>query len=86
MVSEAVDTIARITAPFLGETMARSAAEAHRVKLDLPDGECDEAGLQALVRKTGLGLNVFVGRAIATSLVAQMEQELLERHLERPAP
>lgn len=75
-VSEVVNAITCIAAPLLGETLARSAVEAQRAKLGLPADELDEQHVRALVHKFGLGLNVFVGRETATSVVAQIESAL----------
>ncbi len=65
--SEASEAIIRVMSPYIGETMARSATEAHCQKLGLAGG---------LLGKLGSGLNIFLGREKAAAVVALARQAL----------
>ena len=75
--SDVVQTIVRVVAPFLGETMARSAAHAHCQKLGIAADQMLPAQAEALIGKVGAGLNVFVGREKASVVVADLRKAIL---------
>jgi hypothetical protein len=72
---EALDTIVRMLSPYLGETMSRAAALAHCQKLGIvvegPDITKEQ--LDALLRRFGQGLNIFVGREKAAVVVGEIQ-------------
>jgi hypothetical protein len=74
--SEVVRTIARVVAPYLGETMARAAAQAHCEKLGIIGDQMQPAQAEALIGKMGAGLNVFVGREKSNVVVAEIRRAL----------
>ena len=74
--SEVVRTIVRVVAPYLGETMARSAAHAHCQKLGISGDHMQPAQAEALIGKMGAGLNVFVGRDKSNVVVAELRRAL----------
>jgi hypothetical protein len=68
---EALRTIVRVVAPYVGETMARSAAAAHCQKLGIgADIRAEE--LEALIARIGSGLNIFLGREKSARVVAEL--------------
>lgn len=69
---DVVSAIAGAIAPYLGETMALSATEAHRAKLGLDASALEPAQVEVLVQRVGLGLNIFVGRDKTAEVVAAM--------------
>jgi hypothetical protein len=75
--SDVVLTIVRVVAPFVGETMARSAAQAHCQKLGISGDRILPAQAEALIGKVGAGLNVFMGRERASAVVAYLRRAIL---------
>jgi hypothetical protein len=73
---EVVQTIVRVVAPYLGETMARSAAHAHCQKLGIRGDRMQPAQAEALIGKVGSGLNVFVGREKSNAMVAELRRAI----------
>jgi hypothetical protein len=68
--SEAVEVIVSVMAPYIGDTMARSAARAHCLKLGVGDTlSADEA--EALLDRLGSGLNIFLGRDRSAEVLAE---------------
>jgi hypothetical protein len=78
---DALDTIVRVVSPYVGETMARSAARAHCQKLGIViDGaEITREQLDALLRKFGQGLNIFIGREKAALVVGEIQAAMAAR-------
>jgi hypothetical protein len=74
--SEAVQTVVKVMAPYIGETMARSATEAHCQKLGIAGGTVGPEQLEALLGKLGGGLNIFLGRDKAASVLAEARKAL----------
>ena len=74
--SDVVQTIVRVVAPYLGETMARSAAHAHCQKLGIDGDQMLSGQAEALIAKMGAGLNVFVGREKASVVVADLRKAI----------
>jgi hypothetical protein len=73
-----VAEVTRLLSPFLGESMARAAIQAHGQKLQLKNGQITAEEAETLVGKLGSGLIVFVGRDKAASLATQMRRTLAE--------
>ncbi len=59
---DALDAIARVLAPYLGENMARAAVRGHAERLGLRGSHPAGADLERLLDALGPGLGVFVGR------------------------
>lgn len=74
--SEAVQVIVEILGPHIGDTMARSATEAHREKLGIAGGSISPEQLEALLGKLSGGLNIFLGRDKAAAAVAEVRRAL----------
>jgi hypothetical protein len=73
--SEAVEVIVKAMAPYIGDTMARSATEAHCQKLGI-SGAMSPEQQEALLGKLGGGLNIFLGREKSASVIAQVRSAL----------
>jgi hypothetical protein len=76
--SETVETMVKVMAPYIGDTLARSATEAHCQKLGIA-GTMSPAELDALLGKIGSGLNIFLGRDKAASVIAEIRGALAAR-------
>ena len=76
LTSEAVSVMVRVIAPYIGDTMARSAAEAHCQKLGVTGGNVTPEQLEALLGRLGGGLNIFLGREKATAVIAEVRRAL----------
>ena len=81
--SEAVEVVVKVMAPHVGETMARSATEAHCQKLGIAGSAVTSEQLDALLGKLGSGLNIFLGRDKSASVVAEARQALVAREAAR---
>ena len=77
--NEAVDVMAKVLAPYIGDTMARSATAAHCQKLGITEGTVSHDQLEALLGKLGGGLNIFLGRDKSASVVAEARSALAAR-------
>lgn len=73
---DAVQVIATVLAPYIGGTMARSAAEAHCRKLDLLDGTIGPDQIDLLLGKLGSGLNIFLGHEKSGGVIAEVRRAL----------
>ena len=78
---DALDTIVRMLSPYVGETMARAAALLHCQKLGIVVEGTDitREQLEALLRKLGQGLNIFVGREKAAAVVGEINAAMAVR-------
>jgi hypothetical protein len=76
--AETVAAVVKVLGPHIGETMARSATEAHCQKLGIAaDGSpVSRDQLDALLAKLGGGLNIFLGRDKAASVIGDVRQAL----------
>jgi hypothetical protein len=74
--SEVLETIQRIVSPVLGENMARTAAQAHCRGLGVNGEQMSPYQLAELIDRMGKGLNVFVGREKAGTVVAELRRAL----------
>jgi len=73
--SEAVDAMVKVMAPYIGDTMARSAIEAHCQKLGIA-ATVSRDQAEALLAKLGGGLNIFLGRDKSASVIAEARSAL----------
>ena len=69
--TEAVDAMVKVLTPYIGDTMARSATEAHRQKLGIAGATISGEQVEALLAKLGGGLNIFLGRDKSASVIAE---------------
>ncbi len=74
--NEAIQTVVKVMAPYIGDTMARSATEAHCQKLGIAGGTVSPEQLEALLGKLGGGLNIFLGRDKSATVVAEARRAL----------
>ena len=78
--SEAVQVIVGVMTPYIGDTMARSATEAHCQKLGIPtDSRLSPEQLESLLGKLSAGLNIFLGRDKAASVITDVRSALVAR-------
>jgi hypothetical protein len=73
---EAVQAIAQVLAPYIGDTMARSATEAHCQKLGIAGGDLSAPQVEALLAKLTGGLNIFLGREKSAAVIADVRRAL----------
>ncbi len=64
-----VASIVRVISPHVGEYMARAAVEGYRTRLNLSPDRLSDEDIEALLRKVGRGLVIFVGEERAAELV-----------------
>ncbi len=76
LAEEAVQVAVRVMSPYIGDTMARSAAEAHCARLGIAGGPISPEQVEVVLSKLASGLNVFVGRDKATALIAEVRRQL----------
>ena len=82
--SETVDAVVKLLAPHIGDTMARSATEAHCQKLGINgSGPLRPEQLESLLGKLGGGLNIFLGREKSASAIGEVRQALLALEAKR---
>jgi hypothetical protein len=74
--ADAVDVIARVLGPHIGETTARAATVAHCRKLGIDARMVRAAQLEVLLERLRSGLNVFVGRARSAEVIADARRAL----------
>jgi hypothetical protein len=73
--SEAISAVVKVLGPHIGETMARSAAEAHCQKLGIAAAApIDPAQLDALLAKLAGGLNIFLGRDKSRDVIEEVRR------------
>jgi hypothetical protein len=77
--NEAVEVLVEVLAPYIGDTMARSATEVHCQKLGLAGGTVTSEQMDALLGKLGGGLNIFLGRDKSASVVTEARRALAAR-------
>lgn len=76
LTTEAVHVMVGVLTPYIGDTMARSAAEAHCQKLGVVGGSLGPEQLDALLAKIGSGLNIFLGRDKSAAVVGEVRRAL----------
>jgi hypothetical protein len=78
LTSEAVQVMVNVLAPYIGDTMARSAADAHCQKLGIAAGDLGPEQLDVLLAKIGSGLNIFLGRDKSAAVVGEVRRALAD--------
>ncbi len=79
LTDEAVPIVVEVMAPYIGDTMARSAALAHCEKLGVQGGTLAPEQLEALLARLGSGLNIFLGREKSVLVMAEVRRALVGR-------
>jgi hypothetical protein len=74
--AEAVQVVVKVMAPYIGDTMARSATEAHCQKLGLTGPHLGPEQIEALLGKLGGGLNIFLGRDKSAAVIGEVRAAL----------
>jgi hypothetical protein len=74
--AEAVQVVVKVMAPYIGDTMARSATEAHCQKLGLTGARLSSEQVEALLGKLGGGLNIFLGRDRSAAVIGEVRAAL----------
>jgi hypothetical protein len=74
--AEIVQEIVTAIAPFIGENMARSAAQMHCEKLGIGAPTMTPQQLDLLITRLETGLRVFMGREKAAALMAPLRIRL----------
>jgi hypothetical protein len=77
--ADAIHEIVRAITPLIGENMARSAARLHCEKLGIGDAHVTHEQIALLISRLESGLNVFIGRDRASSVMAGVRQTLEAR-------
>jgi hypothetical protein len=72
----AVQVVVTVVAPYIGDTMARSATEAHCQKLGLTGPHLSPEQIEALLGKLGGGLNIFLGREKSAAVIGEVRSAL----------
>ena len=75
--TETVDAVVKVLAPYIGDTMARSATEAHCQKLGIAAANSVSPDqLDSLLGKLGGGLNIFLGREKSAAVIGEVRKTL----------
>jgi hypothetical protein len=75
--SETIGAVVKVLAPHIGDTMARSATEAHCQKLGIASaGPVRPDQLESLLGKLSGGLNIFLGREKSAAVIGEVRQAL----------
>jgi hypothetical protein len=74
--AEAVEAMVKVMAPYIGDTMARSATEAHCQKLGIAGGAVSRDQIEVLLGKLAGGLNIFLGRDKSAAVIAEARSAL----------
>ena len=75
--TETVDAVVKVLGPYIGDTMARSATEAHCQKLGIASTNVVRPDqLDALLGKLGGGLNIFLGRDKSAAVIGEVRKAL----------
>ncbi len=76
LTSEVVPVMVKVIAPYIGDTMARSAADAHCQRLGIAEGSLAPEQVEALLAKLGAGLNIFLGKDKSATVIAEVRAAL----------
>jgi hypothetical protein len=79
LTEEAVPIVVDVIAPYIGETMARSAMQAHCERLGVQGGLLSPEQLAALLARLGSGLNIFLGRDKSAQVIGEVRRALAAR-------
>ncbi len=76
LTNDAVPIMVKVMAPYVGDTMARSATEAHCQRLGVAGGSIDPEQVDVLLAKLGAGLNIFLGKDKSATVIAEVRAAL----------
>jgi len=76
LTDEALPIVVKIMAPYVGDTMARSATEAHCQRLGIAGGSIEPEQVEMLLAKLGAGLNIFLGKDKSATVIAEVRAAL----------
>ena len=76
LTNDAVPIMVKVMAPYVGDTMARSATEAHCQRLGVAGGSIEPEQVDLLLAKLGAGLNVFLGKDKSATVIAEVRAAL----------
>jgi hypothetical protein len=76
MTSDAVQVMVTVMAPYIGDTLARSAAEVHCRNLGVPATAIDPGQVELVLAKLEAGLHIFLGREKSSLVIADTRQAL----------
>ena len=76
LTDEALPIVVKIMAPYVGDTMARSATEAHCQRLGIAGGSIEPEQVEMLLAKLGAGLNIFLGKDKSATVIAEVRPAL----------
>jgi hypothetical protein len=76
LTNQALPIVVKVMAPYVGDTMARSATEAHCQKMGITGGSISPAQVDELLAKLGAGLNIFLGKDKSATVIAEVRAAL----------
>jgi hypothetical protein len=76
LTNEALPIMVKVMAPYVGDTMARSATEAHCQRLGIAGGDIGPGQVEELLAKLGAGLNIFLGKEKSATVIAEVRAAL----------
>ena len=76
--TEVLDTIVKVITPYLGKSMAQSAATAHCGKLGITGDQMDLEQMESLTNRIKLALNIFIGREKSQAVVDEINYILIK--------
>lgn len=71
-----VEALTLTLTPYIGGNMARSAVRAQRERLGIDAATMTAEEVEGLIAKVGHGLNVFLGRERAATVIDEMRRTL----------
>jgi hypothetical protein len=74
--TDAVQLIVGVMAPYIGDTMARSAVEVHCRNVGAREATIDAAQIEEVLRRLELGLHIFLGREKSGVVIADARRAL----------
>jgi hypothetical protein len=67
--SDAVQVMVSAMAPYIGDTLARSAVEVHCRKLGVHEATIEPEQIELVLGKLEIGLHIFLGREKSASVI-----------------
>jgi len=67
--SDAVQVMVSVMAPYIGDTMARSATEVHCRKLGVQEATIEPEQIEQVLGRLEVGLHIFLGREKSESVI-----------------
>ncbi len=73
---DAVQVMVGVMAPYIGDTLARSAAEVHCLRVGADEATIEPEKIELVLRKLETGLHIFLGREKSGSVIAEARRAL----------